>query len=391
MPAPALFAPALFAFLLAAPHQTDDFSKTWDEVSRGIEARYYARETRKPEMDRLLAKYRPIASSAHNRQEFGKAVNDMIAEFKDSHFAFYSDDQQGYYVMDALVRKDNAAKLPNIGAYFKGAADGYTVQMVLNGSAAEKADLRKGDLVETADGTPFNPVASLSRDGDVRLSIVRDGQRLQKDVHPSRDTATDMFLDATRESQHVISENGRKIGYIHLWTLASDAFKTALSSAVYGPLSKTDAMILDLRDGFGGRPEGYADPFFRPEVNLDWVTPTGTLHQLFGYQRALVVLINGGSRSAKEVLSQILKKSRRATLVGSKTAGNVLGTWPQRVNDWAYIEIPSVDVVSDGVRLEGRGVEPDGKLDERLIETHRARHIGGFMDASQAEGCGSRR
>jgi carboxyl-terminal processing protease len=135
---------------------------------------------------------------------------------------------------------------------------------------------------------------------------------------------------------------------------------------VYGPLRETDACILDLRDGFGGRPEGFADPFFRPEAKLEWKSPQLSYTELFGYQKPLVVLINGGSRSAKEVLSHILKTSKRATLIGSTTAGNVLGTFPLPISDWAYLEIPMVDVITDGIRLEGKGVAPDIAVDQEF-------------------------
>lgn len=352
------------AFVLAAAfalarHQADDFPKLWDQVSQSISARYYARQTRGEDMKRLLVKYKPIASQATNRAEFSRAVNEMIAEFHDSHFAFYGNDQQGFYVMDGLVRGKNVAELPNIGAYFRQKGDTYTVQMVLEGTEAAKADLRKGDVISLADGKPFSPVTSFAGEGLVKLSVLRSGQKLDKEVHPTKEDAMDMFLDATKESAKVIEDNGRKIGYMHLWTQANASFRDALSNAVYGKLANTDAFILDLRDGFGGRPEGFADPFFRPEVKLDWETPLGTSHQIFGYQRPLVVLINEGSRSAKEVLSLILQTSHRATLVGSTTAGNVLGTFPAKLNDWAYIEIPMTDVLTDGVRLEGRGVSPN--------------------------------
>ena len=83
------------------------------------------------------------------------------------------------------------------------------------------------------------------------------------------------------------------------------------------------------------------------------------MKQLFGYGRPLVVLINGGSRSAKEVFSAIIKKSGRGKLIGQTTAGHVLGTFPQRIADWAYLEIPMVDVKVDGTRIEGSGVKPD--------------------------------
>lgn len=337
----------------------DDFPKLWQDVSKAIETRFYDRKKRHDELEALLAKTKPKAEGATSREAFARAVNDMIAEFGDSHFAFTGDDQQGFYLMDGIAQPKKAKSMPNVGAWFKESPDGYTVQMVVNGSAAEKADLHKGDKIESADGQPFRPVASFDGKGNVTLSILRDGQRLEKQLSVSNGSASDMFLEGTRSSVRVIDRGGKKFGYVHLWLQTSDDFRNALSSAVYGPLRDTDGFILDLRDGFGGRPEGFADPFFRPDIRLEWQSPGGTFKELFGYQRPLVVLINGGSRSAKEVLSQILQKSRRATLVGSATAGNVLGTYPQKISDWAYLEIPMVDVISDGVRLEGHGVQPD--------------------------------
>ncbi|CAN5510430.1 S41 family peptidase [soil metagenome] len=353
---PLLF--AIAALSMARP-LADDFPKLWEDVSKAISTNYYARKTRKDDMDRLFAKYKPIASAAKTREEFEKAVNDMMAEFKDSHFSFLGMDQQGYYLMDGLTKKDKAAPMPNIGAWFRQSPDGYTVQMVLNGSSAEKVDLHKGDKIEMADGKTFSPVDSFAASTSVKLSILREGKKLEKQVDVSKTNALGMFLDATRNSVRIIDSGTKKIGYIHLWTQAGDEFKNAVANAVYGKLKDTDACILDLRDGFGGRPEGYADPFFRPDVKLEWNTPYGTNSQLFGNQRPLVVLINAGSRSAKEVLSEIFKISKRATLVGSTTAGNVLGTFPQRISDWAYIEIPSTDLTVNGIRLEGVGVPPD--------------------------------
>lgn len=339
----------------------DDFGKMWDTVSSGIKRTFYAAKAREAEMNRLFDKYKPLASAAKSRSEFTKIVNDMIAEFKDSHFAMYDMEDQGYYVMDSLVRQSNATPMPNIGAYFRPGPDGYTVGMVLNGGEAEKADIRKGDIVLTANGQPFRPVDSLNGDGVVTLSILREGKTLQKKVKPGKQIALDMFLDATRKSVRVISDRGHKIGYMHVWTLASEGFKSAISGAVLNnpEVSKTDAFILDLRDGFGGRPEGYADPFFRPDATLSWKYPTFTNNESFGYARPLIVLINGGSRSAKEVLSQILKDSHRAILVGSTTAGNVLGTFPTPVSSWAYLEVPMVDLSVNGKRLEAVGCTPD--------------------------------
>lgn len=338
-----------------------DFKATWKRVESAISTRYYARVARKDEMDKLFAKYGPIAGEAKNREEFSGAVNAMIKDFGDSHFDFLTTEDQGFYTLGAFVNP-NLPDMPNVGAWFKKTGDGYTVQMVLEGGPAAAEDVRKGDLVMRVDGKPFSPVNSIKDliGKKANFQIKRGGQTLDKSLDVRGAKGMNLFLEATRNSVQIIEKNGKKIGYIHLWTMANDDFRNALSSAVYGRLKDTDGFILDIRDGFGGRPEGFGDPFFRPEANVEWkFGPSAGQKQLFGYGRPLVVLINEGSRSAKEVFSYLIKKSGRGTLVGTTTAGHVLGTSPMPLDDWAMLEIPMVDVVTDGNRLEGKGVSPD--------------------------------
>jgi carboxyl-terminal processing protease len=374
----------LAPLLLLLTHQTvapPDFGKTWEKTAQSIQRSYYARESRKAEMEARLKQYAPLASKATSKEEFRDTVEKMIGEFKDSHFDLYTDADQGYYMMDALGKRD-PTPMPEIGAWFKKTPFGFVVQMVLNGSAAEKAGLQKGDLVATADGQPFSPVDSLRPDvgKKVNLHIRRGAKELDIQADVASESALKMFLDATRASSRTIAAGSKKIGYIHLWTQANEDFKNTLISQVYNQLRDTDGFILDLRDGFGGRPEGYGDPFFRPEVNLDWKYPKGNMRELFGYQRPLVVLINGGSRSAKEVLSYIFKKSHRATLIGSNTAGNVLGTSPMRLNDWAILEIPMVEVYADGKRLEGVGVSPDIQVPREFDDSGKDLYIEAALE-----------
>lgn len=350
---------ALVAFLALAPaQQAEDFAQAWRQTESTIRARYYARVARKDDMEGLLTKYGPIASKAKSRNEFRDAVVRMIDEFGDSHFDFLTDSDQGFYTLGELVPGGKARPMPHIGAWF---GRGNAVAMVLDGMAAERAGILAGDVIETVNGQPFSPVDSLKplvgKEATFRVKRGTATRNVTIQVEESEGMA--MFLQATRNSGRIIERNGKRYAYFHLWTMAKEDFKNALSAFVYGRGMNTDGFILDIRDGFGGRPEGYADPFFRPEAKLEWTINGNGVVQQFGYQKPLVLIVNEGSRSAKEVLAFILKKSKRATLVGVTTGGNVLGTSPLMLGDWAVVEIPMVDLEVDDVRLEGVGVEPD--------------------------------
>jgi carboxyl-terminal processing protease len=341
----------------------NEFEELWQKCRGAIARTYFAKDDRKTKMEAILDKWEPVAKAATTRDAFDAAMDAMIADFKDSHFDFLSQADQGFYMFAEMIRRDRAEEMPHMGAWFKKAPDGYTVTMVLNGMAAEKAGLQKGDVILQIAGTPFTPVESLRPHvgKTVPVEIRRGREVRQFEIDIASDRGLAMFLKATRNSIRTIEHQGKKYGYIHLWTMASDDFKRTLEQAVYGSQKDTDGFILDIRDGFGGRPEGFGDPFFRPEAQIEWKFGGQNRgnQQLFGYGRPLVVLINGGSRSAKEVFSYIIKKSKRGTLIGSRTAGAVLGTSPNPIADWAFLEVPMVDVIVDGQRLEGIGVEPD--------------------------------
>lgn len=81
------------------------------------------------------------------------------------------------------------------------------------------------------------------------------------------------------------------------------------------------------------------------------------------FDGAVYLLTDKGTASASEPLAYLLKTSRRATLVGERTAGAMLTALPHRVGDGWLVTVPEADfVAADGVRLEGKGVEPDIKV-----------------------------
>src|ERR1044072_5086782 len=111
------------AFAITAQQAKIDFAKAWSGIRAAIEQRYYAKNERATQMKQLLDKYEPIAKASGSEAEFEKNVNDMITDFGDSHFGFFTKSNQGFYVMDILTGAAGADAMPNICAWFRAVAN----------------------------------------------------------------------------------------------------------------------------------------------------------------------------------------------------------------------------------------------------------------------------
>lgn len=350
-------------------------SRFYDETLRGLGSRQATRDA---------YRRRAAALGGDDDAGFAALVNEMLGKLNASHTRLFTPNDFEFYLLPVLMGSGGAARrglsagranngpgrggLRHIGALARATAPNV-VAAVLNGSPAEKVGLRAGDVLVSVNGAPYHGLTAFDVPGPVTL----DYRRGNSDVRTARVTPVaqnplDALYDATRQSVTTwtlpVSGNApaRRIGYIHLWTMAQPRFAEFLESAVRGPVHDTDALVLDLRDGFGGSPTGYADVFFRPDVR-EWYRGHDGKNGRTGwtaYAKPLVVLINGGTRSAKEMFAWTLQQSGRATLVGERTAGAVLAATGTPIGgNRFYLSYAATDITLNGERLEGRGVSPD--------------------------------
>jgi carboxyl-terminal processing protease len=169
------------------------------------------------------------------------------------------------------------------------------------------------------------------------------------------------LLAATRDSWSLLSKNGRKIAYIHIWSWTSLAIQQAVTDAIAKSNAMgADAFVLDLRDGWGGADPNYLN-IFNPNIPvLEEVDRTGKRSSQDAHiRRPAVILTNGGTRSGKEVIAYGAKKHHLATLVGEPTAGAVTFGQPFCLTDGSLLLLAVADAYVDGEHLEGVGVKPD--------------------------------
>jgi carboxyl-terminal processing protease len=76
------------------------------------------------------------------------------------------------------------------------------------------------------------------------------------------------------------------------------------------------------------------------------------------WRKPVVMLINGGTRSGKEVLAFGFKQYRLGEVIGTRSAGAVLAATAFLMSNGNLLLLAVADVLVDGQRLEGGGVTP---------------------------------
>jgi carboxyl-terminal processing protease len=354
-----------------AKSDTDVFDEAW----RLVQNKFYDRNLLGLDWEAVGNKYRGAYAEAKTNAERSAAINAMLDELGVSHTHHFIKEQPAYYQLVDIfswpLRRDipkyfsgGAITYSGIGIFTK-KIDGKTfVSGVLAGLPADTAGLRVGDEIISADGGSFEPVGSFrGKEGEaVALAIRRDanGPVTTIAVRPQRIKPDDAFESAMRDSARIIEANGRRIGYIHVWSYAGRSYQEILEAALSdGKLKDADALIWDLRDGWGGARPSFLRIFDPHGPTMILSERNGDTEMVgFRWRKPVVLLTNNGTRSGKEVLTYGFKKNGYGEVVGEPTAGALLAARAFLLSDGSLLILAVNDVTVDGERLEGKGVVP---------------------------------
>ena len=343
-----------------APAKTiPDALKIYDQTADTVTRNFYDRTFRSLPWEKMVASYRTKLGGPVEEEELKRTINDLLDNLHASHTEFLSDGDQEYWGLKSIFSHQiDGAPVEQIGAWFVKIRGRWFIRNIFSGSPAEKAGLLGGDEIVSVNDKPLEPVRSFtgSTVEPVKIAYRRspDARESVIEVVPELRGIQSSLLRATLASRRVILRGRSRIGYFHLWAGTHPQFKEALTGAAQEFSSSTDAFILDLRDGFGGTDPSYLNPFF------DHDDAGHSIRQI--YSKPMVVLINGGTRSGKEWITYLFKQTKRATLVGSRTAGYFLAGMPFEIKPGMFLLYLAVSGDGpSGVNLEGKkkGVVPD--------------------------------
>jgi len=245
------------------------------------------------------------------------------------------------------------------------------VQRVFPGGAGEAAGLLRGDRIVTVDGMPADPSLPLAaRAGRaVRLEVQRAPQQpaIELRATPMLINPKQEWLAMQRTGSRIVERDGARVGYHPMFSCAGAEHEAALRDALAGDLAGAEALVLDFRDGWGGCNANLVDVFSPVAPTVTSAGRGGKRSTMLGaWRKPVVLLVNAGSRSGKEVVAFVLKQHRLATLVGARTAGAVMTGRVFPLSDGSLLYLAVADVLVDGQRLEGVGVAPDIEVADAL-------------------------
>ena len=367
--------PPLPAEAATAEPQTKSDTDVFDEAWRLVQNKFYDRNVLGLDWEAVGTKHRGAYAEAKTDAERSGAINAMLDELGVSHTRHFIKEQPAYYQLVDIfswpLRRDipkyfsgGAITYSGIGIFTKTIEGKTFISGVLAGLPADTAGLRVGDEIISADGSSFEPVGSFrGKEGEaVALAIRRDanGPVTTIAVRPQRIKPDDAFESAMRDSARIIEANGRRIGYIHVWSYAGRSYQEILEAALSeGKLKDADALIWDLRDGWGGARPSFLRIFDPHGPTMILSERNGDTELVgFRWRKPVVLLTNNGTRSGKEVLTYGFKKNGYGEVVGEPTAGALLAARAFLLSDGSLLILAVNDVTVDGERLEGKGVVP---------------------------------
>jgi hypothetical protein len=292
-------------------------TEVYDQLWSNLERYYYAPDYGGVDVRSLRARYLPQVAASRTDGEFLSIVRNMLAEFRTSHLSLFA------------TPSTEADEQPASSADAAAPTSGITWRQI----SPAIGYLR----IESFDDGP----AVVERIDRAFREIGHNGA-LVIDV---RENGGGNISAAMRLGDHIFPEQ-RPVGYF---------------ASREGLVRRRAASIDDLDAGALPRFAGYSSEQLVREMH-----GSGAVMLVTGgraprtYRGKIAILADEYCFSACEAFASVAKESGAATLFGRRTAGAMLAAFPVAIDGGWTLLLPVWDFRTPaGVRVEGRGVEPD--------------------------------
>ena len=305
--------------------------------------------------------YRPVDENELDEASLKGIVESLGDQY--SHYLTPDEAQQ--------FRESVSGEFEGVGMNVEEDRRGLKVLRVFDGSPARKAGIRGGDVIIAVNGRSIAGVNSEVATGrikgpsgtSVRLEVLTPG-----DERSRTETVERARIEVPVASGRIVERDGRRVGVVELLSFSAGAHGE-LRRQVDNLLEQgAEGIVLDLRGNGGGL---LSEAVLVSSVFIE----DGKIVSVRGRARAervedaegdaidadipLVVLVDGGSASASEIVTGALRDRGRATVVGAHTFGKGLVQEVEQLSNGGVLDLTVANYYLPGGETIGSdGIKP---------------------------------
>lgn len=322
--------------------------------------------------DSLYETYDTIMSEYYKDVDSDKliegAINGMLESLDDEHTMYF--DKKSKEEFDSEL----SGNYYGIGAQIQLTSDEtIKITKVFDNSPAKKAGLKEEDVFVSVDGTSVKgksatEVANMLKSDSVKTSTIvvkRNDKELTFKV-----TKENITLFSV--SSEMLDNNGKNVGYLSVSIFGQKTYSQFKDALIKLEKQDMDSLIIDLRGNTGGYLSTVTNMLeeFIDKGNVIYQIQSSSGVKQYKTVKAsekkykIVVLIDGGSASASEIMSAAMKEVYGATLVGQTTYGKGTVQTTKNLSNGSMIKYTIEKwLTPSGKNIDKEGIKPDYEVE----------------------------
>jgi carboxyl-terminal processing protease len=319
--------------------------------------------------------YRPVGQ----KQLGNSSLQGMVRELRTRN----REDRYSEYFSEEKLESFNQqieGRFSGIGLSVIGVKKGLRVAQVFKHSPADAAGIEPGDTIVSVEGEPIagqNSSEATQKIKGPEGTKVTIGVRDRKSGKVRELTITRAEVSLPNVSSSVVTAKGKKLGYVRLLSFSEGAHAQLANGLKKVRKEGAEGVVLDLRHNPGGLLDEavLCASLFLPEDETVVITKSRTqgesVHETSSGRITslpVVVLIDGGTASAAEILAAALADDEGATTVGTRSYGKGLFQEEQSLSNGGALKLSvGAFFTPKGVNLAtSHGIHPDVKVQDDL-------------------------
>lgn len=327
-------------------------------------------------MDKISSAFQDIKDNYYEEVDddtlVDGAINGMMAALGDPYASYYTDDESNSFDIELN------GSYEGIGIeVFNNEENEIEILTVFENSPASEAGLKAGDIVTALNDknvrkkstqTLVNQIAKLE-DETFTLTILREGE--EKKLEVNRD-----YIEISSVSSQVYERNNKKIGYVSVSIFSMKTYEQFKNQLEKLEGENIQSLIIDVRGNSGGHLTTVEDMLSLFLDNSHVIYQIQTKEKTEKYRSTgkvtkkypIVILTDGSSASASELLTIALKEEYGAISIGTKTYGKGTVQELKNIDGGEYKFTTKKWLSPKGNWINDKGIEPD--IEVTLDETY---------------------